>query len=474
MKKIYSYLLLAVATLSLAACSSSGDCVEKTQLAAPALVEGARTVSSLAFSWQAVDGATQYAYELYSPSGDVVLGGVTNTTSVLATGLDDNTSYTLKVWAYGPAYGDKETSPIAELTATTSEIVPLANPEPTADGGQGSVTITWPEVEHAASYSYTYLTLAGDTVSGSTTGNSVTLRDLETGDYTLYVKAISGEEAYSNSEAIAVTFHFDNKYELWRSTGNYYSASLDKSFEADIVAYSDGSYTIEAPYGDKDYDISFTVKEGSTEIVPTNTAGADGSYYYIYVNSQWDYLYAYFTGGYSAFEEGSGKDKGELWFGNYLYSYSGTAYGSWGYDDFTWGSEEGGGMTVDDLVGSYSATDTGSSYMSYTSWEDVNQTETVTITKTGDNTITIANLLDWGTGVQLTATVDLSAMTVTIDKNDSWLYFTFCKYGSPDEGVVGTISEDGDITIEGYSAYYPGYDGYYLKDMKTVLKKITE
>lgn len=150
------------------------------------------------------------------------------------------------------------------------------------------------------------------------------------------------------------------------------------------------------------------------------------------------------------------------------------SYAADAVDYITFTKPETSIKSVDDLVGSYNATDTGSSYLSYTAWEDVNQTEVVTIAKTGDNTITIANLLSWGTDVLLTATVDLNAMTVTVDKMDSWSYFTFCKYGSPEEGVVGTISKDGDITIEGYSAYYPSYGSYYLQNMKTVLTKVAE
>lgn len=466
MKKIFSFLAIAaVAVLGLASCSSDDDVV-KTPLTAPTLNAGATTVSSLAFTWSAVDGATQYAYELYNPAGTVVLGGVTETTSVLATGLDDNTTYTLKVWAYAAVKGDKGTSPIAEITATTNQIVPLANPNPTTDGGEGSITITWPEVEHAASYAYSYLTLAGDTVTGSTTKNSVTLRGLDTGDYTFYVTAVSGEEAYSNSEPIAVQFHFENKYEIWRQTGKYYSASLNQYFDADIVAYNDGSYTIVGPYGDKDYSISFTVKEGSTEIEPTNAAGSNGGYYYLYVNSQWDYLYAYFASGYSSFEAGSGKDKGEVWFGNYLYSYAGTAYGEWGYDDFTWGSDEPAGPTVDDITGSYSGALGG--YVFYSDWVDQSgTTASVTITKVDDNTVTISNFYDWGEDV--TATVDLSAKTLTIQPVTWGTWYTLAADASADTPVVGTIADDGTISFSGFNAWYGG--SAFLSSATFVLTK---
>ena len=71
MKKIYQILFfcLLVASMGLTSCSS--DDVEKTPLDAPTLAVGDTKVSSLAFNWQAVSGATQYAYELYDASDNV-------------------------------------------------------------------------------------------------------------------------------------------------------------------------------------------------------------------------------------------------------------------------------------------------------------------------------------------------------------------------------------------------------------------
>ena len=86
MKKIYSILLLLVMfCMGFSSCSS--DDVEKTPLEAPTLTAGETKVSSLAFSWQPVAGASQYAYELYTEDGSVVLGDVTSATSMIATGL---------------------------------------------------------------------------------------------------------------------------------------------------------------------------------------------------------------------------------------------------------------------------------------------------------------------------------------------------------------------------------------------------
>ena len=331
MKKIYQILFfcLLVASMGLTSCSS--DDVEKTPLEAPTLAVGDTKVSSLAFNWQAVSGATQYAYELYDASGKVVLGDVTSATSVIATGLEENSTYTLKVWAYADVKADKTTSPIATLTATTNARVPLANPVPKASAGNGGVTISWPEVEHATSYRFSYVDSDGEPIQGETETNSVTITGLPIGEYTITIIATSDDEAYSDSEPIQLTFQ-RTKAEVWRKTGTYTSAGLGTSFKADIVAYDDGSYAIEAPLGEAGYEIGFTVPEGSTEIAPMATADSYG-YYSIYASSQY-YVSIYPSGGYSKFE--GTEDEGEVWFGVYTYDYDGNQIGDWGYDDFTW------------------------------------------------------------------------------------------------------------------------------------------
>jgi len=59
MKKIYSILILLV-MLCMGFSSCSSDDVEKTPLEAPTLTAGETKVSSLAFNWQPVAGASQY------------------------------------------------------------------------------------------------------------------------------------------------------------------------------------------------------------------------------------------------------------------------------------------------------------------------------------------------------------------------------------------------------------------------------
>ena len=80
-KELYRiFLMMTAIVFGLASCSD--DEVTKTPLLPTSISEGAKTVSTLSFSWTPVADATQYAYELKDEAGSVVLGGTTNTTSI--------------------------------------------------------------------------------------------------------------------------------------------------------------------------------------------------------------------------------------------------------------------------------------------------------------------------------------------------------------------------------------------------------
>lgn len=459
-KGIYSIVML-LALMATALTSCSDDEVVKTPLNAPTLAEGIKTVSSLAFNWNAVDGATQYAYELRNPEGSLVLGNMTSATSMIATGLKDNTTYTLTVWAYAAVTGTKTTSPVATITATTNQIVPLGNPVPEAAPGNGGITISWPEVEHAAYYAYSYM-VGDETVEGTTETNSVTLKGMPVGEYTIYITAISTDEAYSNSETIALTFQ-RAKAELWRMTGNYNSEALGQDFECDIVAYDDGSYTIEKLYGSDD-KLDFSV-DGNSELVIQNAYSVDAPYYYVQAG---DYtLCLYIASGYSAWE--GNRAAGGVWFYAYLYD-SDSNYLGGGYDYMTWGDTEEG-MTIDDLCGEY--TETTNCYdftIDFTNWTEVtDQVSDVTITKTGDNTVSIDNFYGWED--TFTATVDMDARTITVDVKSDWGgYYTFADYSDATKAVVATFDEEGTITFNNWAAWYNGYQ-YTNEGAESILTK---
>ncbi len=466
MKKIYYILFLAVmACMSFVSCSS--DDVAKTALESPVIAQGETHVRSLAFSWQPVSGASQYAYELYAPDDNVVLGGTTTTTSVIATGLTPNTTYTLKVWAYAAVTGDKTTSPVATLTATTNATYTLDTPVPEASSANGGVTITWPEVEHATSYAYTCIAEDGEEVaSGETTANSITLSGLAIGDYTLGIKAVSTDEAWLDSEIFSLTFK-RTKAELWRHTGTYTCGALGESFPATIVSYDDGSYTIEAPFGVEGYDISFTVDAETGILSPVGAYVDDYDYSYFYPDSQ-HYMAAYFNG--TSYSNFSGdKNNGEVWFSSYLYTMDGTQVGSFAYDDFTWSTE---GLSMDDICGTYAAHVTCYDYFDFKAWATIDRTDEVTITDNGDGTVNIYNFYDWQEN--FTAKVDLSARKLTIEPVANWgEYYTFADASDQTAAVVGTVETDGTITFSDFGAWYSNFS-YIYADSKCVMTKKTE
>lgn len=442
-------MLLVVALFSTAMFTSCSDDDLKTPLQQPSLMEGVKTVSSIAFSWEPVEGASQYAYELYDTNEQVVLGGVTNTTSVLTTGLKPKTEYTLKVWAYSPVDGKHSTSPIATITSVTNPQIPLVAPTSAESAtGNGGVTISWPAVEHATAYKYTLSN--GDT--GETSTNSVTLTSLAIGEYTISIVATSSDETYSDSEPFAFTFQ-RTKSELWHKDGVYTAANLPEgsnTFNAQIVAYDDGSYTIVSPYGANGFDISFTVDPESSEIKPIGTESYSG-YEYVWVSMQYD-LGMFCGNGYSGFE--GSKQKGTVWFYAICYDADGNDVGEGGQDTFTWGGDTD--VTVDKLCGTYDAKLTAYDYFSDDySMQEVSRTDEVTITKIDDTTVKISNFYGWGE--DFTGTVDLDAKTITIQPTTWATYYTFASIESAETPVVATFTNDLTITFQNFTAWYDGY-----------------
>lgn len=468
MKKIYFLLLLAVTALGLSSCSDNdGVSAGKRPLEQPVVASTQATVSSLTFTWSAIDGATQYAYELLDADSTRIGGGVSAKTTCSFTGLEDNTNYIFKVWAYGAVQGDRNPSSTLTMTAKTNAIVPLDSPDPSAETGNGTVTLSWAAVENATSYYYSY-EKDGATYSSTTTDTTVTLRNLSTGDYTVTIYAMSDDEAYSESEPVTVSFHVESRQVLWSKEGYYWSTGHQQWFDAVLVAYDDNTYTIEHPFGEEGYDITFSVGS-SNEVNILNSYSASGGYYYVATGSNY-YIAAYTAGGYSAYEPAEDNSSGDVWFYTYTYDYSGNQIGSGGYDQFQWSSEESE-LTIDDLVGTYTSTDTGQTmFLDWSTWQTVDQTETVTITKVDDTTVTIGNFFDWGEDVS--AVVDTDERTITLELKTDWGgYYTLCLYGAPSSQVVGTVASDGTITFEDFTAYYAGYSTSYLSGMKSVLTK---
>lgn len=155
-------------------------------------------------------------------------------------------------------------------------------------------------------------------------------------DKVYLIKDGSVVKSYSLSDVDYITFTEPVKAEAWRVTGTYTAVNLDNAtFKADLVCYTDGTYRIEAPYGEAGYNLDFTVEDG----VPTftNHYAVSGGYYSLAVSSKY-YISAYTGSGYGSFS--GNKEKGEIWFFAYTYDMDGKQQGTYGYDDFTWGATE--------------------------------------------------------------------------------------------------------------------------------------
>ncbi len=425
-----------------------------TPLPAPEAGLYQATVSSLTFYWDKVANATQYAYELLDPEGEKVSGGVTESTVAVLTGLKDNTSYKFTVWAYGPFEGDYSKSPVAEISGTTPAIIQLATPVPVINLENG-VVASWEAIANAAYYSYTCTSANGTDISGTVEGTSVALSNLATGAYSFSVKAVSGEEAFSDSESATVSFEIEKK-ESWRVVGTFDDGTGNK-WPVTMIVWNNGTYTLKDWYNVEGYDLEFSVNDDTT----INILNCYEPYLpNIWVEAGFEedngWIKLYTASGYSSFA-GSKSEGGSVWF----YSYK-----TEGYAEFSWTGD--GGSLIDDLVGTYSQNSTGSQIFDGSNWVDFTSTNDVVIEKIDDNTVSVTGLMYEDN--TLKATVDAEAKTLTFEPQ-TWLdWYVFCVYDSPTASVVATIA-DGVITMSNWTAYYTDYSYSYVYGASTTLTK---
>lgn len=444
------FLLSALCVLS----SCKDDDTVLTPLPAPEAGLYQATVSSLTFYWDKVANATQYAYELFSLEGDKVTGGVTEGTVAVLTGLKDNTDYKFTVWAYGPFEGDYSKSPVAEISGTTPAIVQLATPKLTVLVNGGAVA-TWDEVPNATHYVLTISINGGKESSWDITGTEMMIGNLSTGTYTVTLKAVSDDEAFSDSELATATFEIEKK-ESWRVTGTFDDGTGNK-WPVTMIVWNNGTYTLKDWYNVEGYDLEFSVNDDTTISIL--------NYYEPYLPNIWveagfeednGWIQLYTASGYSSFA-GSKSEGGSVWF----YSYK-----TEGYPEFTWTGD--GGSLIDDLVGTYSQNSTGSQIFDGSNWVDFTSTNDVVIEKIDDNTVSVTGLLYEDN--TLKASVDAEAKTLTFEPQ-TWLdWYVFCVYDSPTTSVVATIT-DGVITMSNWTAYYTDYSYSYVYNANTTLTK---
>lgn len=444
------FLLSALCVLS----SCKDDDTVLTPLPAPEAGLYQATVSSLTFYWDKVANATQYAYELFSPEGDKVTGGVTEGTVAVLTGLKDNTDYKFTVWAYGPFEGDYSKSPVAEISGRTPAIVQLATPKLTVLVNGGAVA-TWDEVPNATHYVMTISINGGKESSWDITGTEMMIGNLSTGTYTVTLKAVSDDEAFSDSELATATFEIEKK-EAWRVDGTFDDGTGNK-WPVTMIVWNNGTYTLKDWYNVEGYDLEFSVND-DTSINILN-------YYEPYLPNIWveagfeednGWIQLYTAGGYSSFA-GSKSEGGSVWF----YSYK-----TDGYPEFTWTGD--GGSLIDDLVGTYSQNSTGSQIFDGSNWVDFTSTNDVVIEKIDNNTVSVTGLMYEDSSLK--ATFDPKALTLTFEPQ-TWLdWYVFCVYDSPTTPVVATISPAG-ITMSDWTAYYTDNSYSYVYGANTTLTK---
>ena len=444
------FLLSALCVLS----SCKDDETVLTPLPAPEAGLYQATVSSLTFYWDKVANATQYAYELFSPEGDKVTGGVTEGTVAVLTGLKDNTDYKFTVWAYGPFEGDYSKSPVAEISGRTPAIVQLATPKLTVLVNGGAVA-TWDEVPNATHYVLTISINGGKESSWDITGTEMMIGNLSTGTYTVTLKAVSDDEAFSDSELATATFEIEKK-EAWRVDGTFDDGAGNK-WPVTMIVWNNGTYTLKDWYNVEGYDLEFSVND-DTSINILN-------YYEPYLPNIWveagfeednGWIQLYTADGYSSFA-GSKSEGGSVWF----YSYK-----TDGYPEFTWTGD--GGSLIDDLVGTYSQNSTGSQIFDGSNWVDFTSTNDVVIEKIDNNTVSVTGLMYEDSSLK--ATFDPKALTLTFEPQ-TWLdWYVFCVYDSPTTPVVATISPAG-ITMSDWTAYYTDNSYSYVYGANTTLTK---
>lgn len=153
----------------------------------------------IVFSWPAASGATSYEYEYKKASGGGATRGSTSSTSTIVTGLDPGTRYDFKVRATN-SRGNSAWS--KQIRATTKTVPRPSKPgtpgKPSATPGETQIAFSWPAVNGATRYHYTYTATSDRTwTHESTSSTSVTLTGLNPG--TVYYFHVSAANAQGKS-----------------------------------------------------------------------------------------------------------------------------------------------------------------------------------------------------------------------------------------------------------------------------------
>ncbi len=461
MKRILTIALRAATVLALAVLGSAvlSSCKpekkDPVQLTAPQPKLSAATVNTLSFTWPQVANAAQYTYELLSPDGSKTDGGTTAETKTEFKGLKDNTAYTFKVVAY-PASGSEDylASVAGQCIGTTVAVTPLAKPVLNVEVGDESVTVSWNAVANAASYDYAYAAEGGSAVTGNTAETSLTIK-LDMGKYTFTLQALSSDAAYSASEKASAEFEVKRLAD-WKVQGTFEDGG-GRIWIDEMVAWSDGSYTIKNWYGIEGYDFEFVLNENGT-IGILNSTSDNPDYPEVESGEGSISLYTGIYNGYSYSGFEGDKEQGSLWFSSYTTN---------GDCVFTWPVRT---VTMDEVVGTYAQDNSYYFYdYDYSDWILYKSENDVTITKIDDKTVSIEGFMypaDYG-GKPLTATLDSEKGALIIQPQQLTEWYTLA--GDTDKAGVIAKWNGGTLTFSSWCLWYNGY--YYAYGYYTALTK---
>lgn len=420
------------------------------------------TYNSLTFKWQEVAGATQYGYELTDSDEHLVVRDVTNETTVKIGDLLPGEEYTLKVWSYAAVGSDMTTSEPIILKASTLPVAKIKTPELVCETRGKEYVVTWTSIEHAESYSYTLT--SGDNVvdSGEVTTSYLSFTDLEEGSYTIAVKALTTEGGFMDSDIAQATFTVEES-ELWRATGVYTSAVLGTSWNATLVAYSNGMYSLLGWYGVEGYNLDFYYDPANADDMfqlADYYEFDDSSYTYKVPTGRTDQASVYVYPWYNYCTMDGNATSGSIG----VFAYGASDYVT---DIFTWGGTSTE-APADRFVGTWNASVSGVTYIN-DDWSaaDFQDSQTIEITKVDDYTISMP--VPYFEGETMNVKIDLANKSLTVDAMTVWDYYTLAGSSSQESPIVGHINDDGSFEFIDWYGWYEGY--IYVSDTKAKYTK---
>ena len=181
-------------------------------LQTPTITSTSSTDTSITANWDAIANASGYtvAYKKSDASSFIFEDVASDVTSWTKSGLDSNTTYTVKVRANGTGrYLNSDYSEPVDITTGSPRPVTLSSPTITSTSATSdSISLTWTAVANRSAYKVEYkLSSASSwsTWSNTITATNATIENLQSGKtYSVRVTALGDGTYYSDSDPSAV------------------------------------------------------------------------------------------------------------------------------------------------------------------------------------------------------------------------------------------------------------------------------